>query len=119
MNLLKDIKAGLERDKKRREDVEFLQQRINDIEAEHDEAMNKQKIQAIKDIGFWKMKCEELEKENESWSDSAIALQSKIDMHDGLKANERFLGLVRAVKYIAEFDFPMTEHEFNKAIGRY
>jgi len=113
-NPLKAIYDKKERENKLRDDVAFLNQRIADMKAEHEDVVNQYVRKNVQDVGFWKMQYEELEKERDQWSKDALALQLKIDLNKMLQSNEKFLGLVRAVKYIANFKIPITDYEMQK-----
>ena len=105
--------------KKLKDDVLFLQNRINDMEKEHTGNLLKMKIEhekelskavweGVKSAGHWKIQFDALDKEKDQWSEDARRLQDRIDTHERLQYNEKFLGLVRAVKYLNEFKIPQN-----------
>lgn len=105
-NPIKEIKAKRRREAKLRTMVNLLRYQIRDMEIEHKKQINSHLQATVTKVGYWKMRFEALDKEKDTWSEDARRLQDRIDTHEQLKHNEKFLGLVRAIKYINDFDIP-------------
>jgi len=93
--------------KELQDEVAFIKAACLLAEREHEKEMNDLMMQSVKDIGYWKIQYDALDKEKDQWSEDARRLQDRIDTHEQLQYNEKFLGLVRAVKYINDFKIPV------------
>jgi hypothetical protein len=100
--------ARKSREHKLAEEVAFLKAGIDHLKIEHAKEVLQQRIALTKEIGYWKIQFDALDKEKDQWSEDARRLQDRIDTHEQLQNNEKFLGLVRAVKYINDFKIPLN-----------
>jgi len=105
-NLLKGIKDRRTKEQKLSDDVAFLNSRIEDMEAEHNEVIVQYVRKNIQDVGFQKKLLKEMEEDKDHWKKQASILQATIDASENINNMRKMLGLKNAILYIMDFKLP-------------